>query len=254
MVAGLGALVSIPAAIVSVLLERVTFGDLWPFALAGALVPGCSQILFVLAIRDAGPSRASILIGTSPLISVAIAIGLLGEPFRPLLLVGTLLVVGGGAVLALERNRPAHYRVLGAVLALVCSALFAVRDNVVRWAARDAHPPALAASAVSLFAAALVVAAYLLVVRRTGLAGRLRPALPAFAPAGIGLALAYACLFEAFDRGRVSIVSPLNATQSLWAPVCSALLFGRAAEMIGRRLVLSGLLVVAGAALISVVR
>ena len=36
-------------------------GQLWPFALTGLLVPGASQILFVRAVRDAGPSRAAIL-------------------------------------------------------------------------------------------------------------------------------------------------------------------------------------------------
>ena len=62
------------------------------------------------------------------------------------------------------------------------------------------------------------------------------------------------CLFEAFDRGRVSIVAPLNATQSLWAVVFSALVLGRAADVIGRRLVVAGLLIVAGAAIIGIVR
>jgi uncharacterized membrane protein len=78
--------------------------------------------------------------------------------------------------------------------------------------------------------------------------------LRAFAPAGAALALAYALLFEAFDRGRVSIVAPLNATQSLWAVLISTLVLGRATEMIGRRLVVAGLLVVAGAAFIGAVR
>jgi drug/metabolite transporter (DMT)-like permease len=188
------------------------------------------------------------------LISVAIAIAAFGEPFRPLLLLATLLVVCGGVALALERTRPEHFRVLGAVLALVCAALFAVRDNVVRWAARGVHPPPLAASAVSLLAATAVLASYLLLARRAGLVARLRPALPAFAPAGVVLGLGYGCLFEAFDRGRVSIVAPLNATQSLWAVVFSALLLGRAGEMIGRRLLAAGVLVVAGAALVSVLR
>jgi drug/metabolite transporter (DMT)-like permease len=252
--AGTGLIVVAVAAIPSLAHETVKVGDLWAFALAGALVPGCSQILFIMAVRDAGPSRAAILIGTAPLMSVAIALAVLGEPFRPLLLVGTGLVVAGGIALARERTRPEHFRVIGAVLALVCAALFAVRDNIVRWAARDTHPPPLVSAAVSLAAATLLVLAYLLLVRRRRLREQLRPALPAFAPAGISLGLGYALLFEAFDRGRVSIVAPLNATQSLWAVVFSALLYGRAAELIGRRLVFAGLLVVAGAAVIGAVR
>jgi drug/metabolite transporter (DMT)-like permease len=246
----LTALVAIPSAV----LETTAPADLWPFFVAGLLVPGCSQILFIVAVRDAGPSRAAILIGTAPLMSVAIALVVLGEPLHPLLLAGTVLVVAGGAVLARERSRPAGFRVLGVLLALVCAALFAVRDNVVRGAARDSHPPPLVAAAFSLLAATLLILVYLLVARRAGLPGRFGAALVAFAPAGIALAFAYGCLFEAFDRGRVSIVAPLNATQSLWAVVFSALLVGGAVEVISRRLVLAGVLIVAGAAFIGAVR
>lgn len=245
----LAILVSIP----SLATDHVHPGDLWPFALAGMLVPGASQILFIIAVRDAGPSRASILIGTAPLMSVGIALAVLGEPFRPLLAAGTALVVAGGVALGLERARPEHFRLLGAVLALVCAALFAVRDNVVRWGARGVHPPPLVAADVSLAAAALVTVAYALVLRRPRTT-TVRASAHAFAPAGLLLALAYDSLFAAFDRARVSIVAPLNATQSLWAVLISALLYGRQAELIGRRLVAAGLLIVAGAAVIGAVR
>jgi drug/metabolite transporter (DMT)-like permease len=235
------------------LVSGIDLSDLWPFFVVGAIVPGVSQILFILAVRDAGPSRAAILIGTAPLISVLIALLVLGEPFRPLLLTGTALIVAGGAILVRERTRPTHFRMLGAVLAITCAALFAVRDNAVRFAARGADAPPLAASAVSLLAASTVVLLYLLVVRRRGLPAKLRTALPAFAAAGVVLGFAYASLVEGFDHGRVSVVAPLNATQSLWAVLLAALLIGRS-EHIGRRTVLSGLLVLAGGALISVLR
>jgi drug/metabolite transporter (DMT)-like permease len=244
------ALVSIP----SLAHDTIRIGDLWPFAVAGALAPGASQVLFVIAVRDAGPSRTSIMIGTAPLMSVGIALVLLGEPLRPLLLLGTALVVAGGIALVRERARPTHFRLLGALLALACAALFAVRDNVVRWAARDVHPPPLVATDVSLAAATLFMLAYVLFVRRDRIRTGLRPAFVAFAPAGVGLALAYDCLLEAFDRGRVSIVAPLNATQSLWAVLLSSLVYGRQAELIGRRLVVAGLLIVSGAAVIGSVR
>lgn len=227
--------------------------DLWPFVLAGFFVPGLSQIIYVKAIRDAGPARASILVGTAPLISALIALTLLDEPWKSELLGATLLVVAGGAILARERTRPEHFRVLGVVLALTCAAMFAGRDNLVRWAARDAHPPALLAAATSLLAAALAVSLYLLVFRRRGLVRKVRGAVSGFAPAGVALGLAYCALVEAFDRGRVTVVAPLNATQSLWAVVLSALLLRRT-ELVGRRVVAAGLLVVAGSAIVGAVR
>jgi transporter family protein len=227
--------------------------DLWPFFVAGLLVPGASQILFIKSVRDAGPSRAAILIGTAPLMSVLIALALLGEPAKPELLAGTVLVVAGGASLSRERIRPEHFRALGAALALVCAGLFAIRDNLVRWGARDVHPPALLATTTALLAATIFLLAYVLAFRRSGFHARLRRAAPSFWPAGVALGLAYDSLLEAFDRGRVSVVAPLNATQSLWAVVFAAVVVGRS-EMIGRRTVLAGLLIVAGGALIGVVR
>ena len=228
-------------------------GQLWAFVLVGMLVPGVSQILFVLAVRDAGPARAAILIGTAPLISVLIALTLLGEPFHVALLAGTVLIVAGGAALPRERVRPHDFRALGAALALVCAALFAVRDNLVRLVARDEHPPPLAAAATSLLGAAAILALYLVVVRRRGLAGRLRSAAAPFAPAGIALAGGYVCLLEAFSHGRVSVVAPLNATQSLWAVAFAAIALG-GTEAIGSRLVVASVLIVAGGALIGVGR
>ena len=94
--------------------------------------------------------------------SVAIALAALGEPVRPLLLVGTALVVIGGALLAREPTRPEHVRLVGLLLALACAGLFAIRDNVARWAARGTHPPPLVATAVSMLAACALIGTYLL--------------------------------------------------------------------------------------------
>jgi drug/metabolite transporter (DMT)-like permease len=251
-VTAVGFLAGVVLALPSIL-EGVPLGDLWRFAVIGALVPGVTQILFIYAVQAAGPSRAAILIGTAPLLSVLLALAFLDEPFDPALLLATALVVGGGVVLAAERRRPAHFRVAGVVFALACATLFAVRDNAVRWVARDADVPPLQASAVSLAAAACVTAAYALVARRGRLRQTLPVALPAFAPAGVLLGAAYAALVSAFDRGRVGIVAPLNATQSLWGILFAALLFHRA-EMIGRRTVVAGLLVVAGGVVVGIVR
>lgn len=228
-------------------------GELWPFVLIGAGVPGASQILFVSAIRDAGPSRAAILIGSAPVMSIVIALAILDEPFRAPLVAGTLLIVAGGAVLTRERVRPHGYVARGALLALACAALFAVRDNLVRWVSKGEHPPPLLAAAASMLGAAAFLLVYRAAGRRSPFGGTLRAALLPFAPAGIALGLAYACLLEGLARGRVSVVAPLNATQSLWAVAFAAILIGRS-EAIGPRLVAAGVLVVSGSALIGVFR
>ena len=252
-VAGTGFAVAAVATAAAGDLSSVSSTALWPFALIGLLVPGLSQILFVRAVQGTGPSRTAILIGTAPLISAILAVALLGEPVRAGLVAGTVLVVAGGAAFVGERVRPVDFRALGAALALTCAVLFAVRDNVVRWAAGESDPSPLAATAVSLLAGAAFVLAYVLATRRRGLLDELRVAGPAFAPAGVALGLAYIALIVALDRGRVTIVAPLNATQSLWGVLFAALLVGRT-EMIGRRTLLAGLLIAAGAVLIGATR
>ena len=231
---------------------EVVAAELWPFALAGMLVPGTSSIVMFHAIRLAGPSRALVVIGAAPLLSVLLALALLDEPFVPELAIGTMLVVSAGVLLAGEA-RPQHVRVLGGVLALTCAAMFAGRDILVRWAAREEHPPPLVATATSLAFAAAAVLAWLVVVRRRTIVERVRRGRGAFALAGLCLALAYAALLTALDTGRVTVVAPLNASQSLWGVVFAALLLRRT-EAIGRRVVLAAVLVVVGGALIGVFR
>src|SRR6266480_2859243 len=77
--------------------------EIWPFLIAGLIAPGLSQVFFVRAVREAGAARTSVLMGTAPLVAVAIALVFLREPVRPLLLLGAALVVAGGIALARER-------------------------------------------------------------------------------------------------------------------------------------------------------
>jgi drug/metabolite transporter (DMT)-like permease len=248
-----GALLTITVAFV-VTLPFVAAGELdlsgiWPFLLAGVLGPGGSQLLFTLAVREAGPSRTSVTVGTAPLFSVAIALLLLDEPAKAGVVGGAILIVVGGIVLVREPDRPDHVKWIGLGFALAATVIFAVRDNLVRHLSLDTDvEPALAAAA-TLLAGGLTVAAWLLVTRRR-LPSR---GLGTFVPAGLCFGLSYLSLFEAYYRGRVSVVSPLVATESLWGVGLSALLLRRH-EFVGRRLFGGTALVVAGGILIGLFR
>ena len=223
----------------------------WPFLLAGVIAPGGSQLLFTLAVRDAGPSRTSVLVGTAPLFSVAIALTLLSEPLEAALVAGALLIVAGGVLLVGERVRPEHFRLVGLGFALVATVLFASRDNLLRWLSLESDVPPSLAAAATLGSGALCVLAYLLVrrPRRDVNAGGAR----AFLVAGICFGLSYVALFEAYYRGRVTVVSPLVATESLWGVLLSVLLLRRS-ELVGPRLLAGAALIVAGGALIGAFR
>jgi drug/metabolite transporter (DMT)-like permease len=246
-----GALVVVVlAAAIEVPSRGVHAGAAWPFLLAGLLQPGVGQLFVTRGIELAGASRSSVVFGMAPLISVTIALVVLGEPASAPLIVGAVLIVGGGVELARERAKPEHVRRFGLVLAFVATVLFATRDNLLRHlAVGTSVPPAIAALA-ALLGGALVIGPVL----GPRLRGHtiVRPSLP-FLVVGVFFGLSYVSLFEAYYRGRVTVVSPLIATESLWGIVLS-IIFIREVEVVGRRLVIGALLVVAGGVLITAFR
>jgi len=131
------------------------------------------------------------------------------------------------------------------------AALFALRDNLVRHLSLETDVPSMTAGAAML-AASLVVTSLVVAVRRdrvvwapTVVARWLLP--------GAFVGLSYIALFEAFYRGTVSVVAPIVATESLFGVVFSWLLLRRS-ERVGPRVVVGAALVVAGGALIAIVR
>jgi drug/metabolite transporter (DMT)-like permease len=222
----------------------------WPFILAGLLAPGIAQILFTFAVRDAGASRTSVTVGTAPLFAVATALVFLDEPLVAGLVVGATLIVTGGILLASDRATPAHFKRVGLLYALLGTVAFATRDTVVRWLATDvSEVDPLLASFAAMLTGTTVALAFALLLR----APLSRRAARAFLPAGLCYGLSYVFLFEAFFRGRVSVVSPIVATESLWGVTLSWVVL-RKSENVGLRLVAGAALVVAGGVLIGVYR
>ena len=100
----------------------------WPFALAGILAPGVSQILFTVAIRDAGPvadvghgGDGAALRGHVRGRSCSVSRS------SPASSLGSVLIVGGGVLLASESGRPDHVKAIGLVFALAGGARLRAR-------------------------------------------------------------------------------------------------------------------------------
>ena len=246
----LGAFV-LTAAIALISKSSFDAGELWPFFVLGVFVPGLSQLLVVHAVQAAGASRAGILFGMAPLFSALIAVVAFGEPLRWALAAGTLLVVAGGIALAWEGERPADYRAYGAALAVGVAAAFGLRDNIARSLSEDVGADPLAQTAALMLGATVVLLANLL--RRRSAGSRLRGALVPFMSSAVLTALAQVTLFEALDRARVTVVAPLAGTGVLWTVVFAAI-FLSGSELVGRRLFVVALLVVAGGTLVGATR
>ncbi len=253
--AAVGALFTIAPACLVTLVAAALHTDLdlasaWVFVLAGLLAPGAAQILFTYAVRDAGASRSSVTVGTAPLFAVAIALVFLDEPLVAGLVAGAALIVTGGILLASDRARPEHFKRIGLVYALLCTLGFATRDSLIRWLgteASDVEPGT--AALVTMLTATVVTMGFTLATRHRLMLRDAR----AFVPAGVFYGLSYVLLFEAFYRGRVSVVSPIVATESLWGVTLSWLVL-RKSELVGPRLFLGAALVVAGGVLIGIYR
>jgi drug/metabolite transporter (DMT)-like permease len=228
--------------------EELTLHSVWPFVVAGVVAPGVSQLLFVRAIELIGASRTAVLVGIAPLLSAGFAIALLGEPVRAGLVVGTLAIVGGGLLLTWERAAT-RLPALGFIVGGIAAVAIAARDNFVRWAAKENALPGTSAAVLSLAAATVFLVLLFGRSSRRGLWEQRR----AVVASALLLGAAYACLLEALDRGRVTVVAPLYATESLWAVLFAALLL-RTSEAVGRRLVASAVLMVLGGALIGISR
>ena len=135
---------------------------------------------------------------------------------------------------------------IGLLFAFAGATLFAIRDNLVRHLAvgRTSVPPAVAAAA-ALIGGGILVALW----ARRGISRRWLP----FLPAGIFFGGSYVALFEAYYRGRVTVVAPLVAVESLVGVALSVLLL-RDSELVGKRLLLGAALIVTGGALIGAFR
>ena len=200
-----GAAAASPSAPRSRSIGREWGGELWPFVLAGLLAPGGAQLLFVLAVREAGPARASVIAGAAPLVAVTIAITALGRAAAKLPLVaGAVLIVAGGLALIAERD--CARSVPGDRARLRVRLRRALRD------ARQRRPPHRADTTVApqLAASATILSGHGADLRsacssRAGRGSSPTSARegPPFVLPGLLWGASYAFLFEAFYRSRV---------------------------------------------------
>jgi drug/metabolite transporter (DMT)-like permease len=221
---------------------RHDYTSAWKFFLAGFLAPGVSQVFFTRSVKEIGASRTSVTVGTAPLFALIIAFTLLDEPVEATLVVGALAIVAGSVALVAERDRPGHLKALGFAFALGASVLFAIRDNIVRSLHAHGSPETVAAATMLAGMLVGIAAARALPTRQD---------VRALAPAGLLFGVSYICSFEAYFHGRVSVVSPLIATESLWGVGLAALLL-RHSEAVGWRVVLGALVIVGGSVAIGI--
>ena len=219
------------AAIVSLILALVSgsslpdFEVLWKFAIVGIIAPGSSQGLFVSSIGSIGPARTSILIGTSPVFSVLLAVFFLDESWKTTIMIGTLLTVLGSALISWEKG--IRFRQIGIVFAIATSLTFAIRDVVARHFNVGTDVSSWWSGTVVLISASITLWIFVSIKFGPIWKTQTRKALPEFIPSGIMIGIALPLLLEALNKGAVNIVAPLAlASQNIAIVILSGWFFG----------------------------
>ena len=224
-------------------LERLWARESLLFLAAGLFAPGLARLVYYLGLARVGVARASAMIAISPIFVVGLAAVFVGERLTGSLLAGVAAVVTGGALLSLRSREDRSWRRRDLMLPLLAAVGFALRDVLSRRGLITYPEPMIAAACATLASVALMWT----------LAGTRVVRLRISAPAGLAFlaasslceSLAYLTMWRAMAQAPVSIVSPLVATQPLFA-IALAVIFLRGVERVTGRVVVASLLVVAG--------
>lgn len=217
-----------------------------PFLVAGLIAPGLARLAMFVGVHRIGIARSSSVLATAPLVSMGIAIAVLGEQPSPTLLVGAGAIVAGGILLAHRSPDDRSWRRRDMLFPALAALGFALRDNITRWGFRHFAHPVVAGAAAAVCSVAVMYAVGAAARTRGGM--RLEAgALGLLALAGLAEGAAYLAMWWALSIGDVSVVSPLVNAQSIFA-VTLAAVFLRDLERVTWRVALAAVLLIGGVA------
>ncbi len=206
-------------------LERLLHPSVAWFALAGLIVPSLSMTLQTLSIRTIGPGLTSGLASTSPLFAIGIAVAGFGEVVTGRVLVGTAIIVGGIAFVALRsRAGGVRWPVWAVGIPLAAALTRGLSQNLIKLGLGDLPSPMTAALVSSTTSLAV------LLVLHAGRGQRL-PALNRgagwFALCGLMNGVGIVGSNVALNLSSVAVVAPLIATTPAFTLITGWLFFRR---------------------------
>ena len=223
-------------------------GLLW-FALSGVLGSFIGRILTFQSYKAIGVSTTSTIVGTSPLVVTILVILFLGEPSSVQVFIGSLLVVGGIALINMKDGRLSL--TLGSIkLPMGASIMFAV-SNILRKMGTDLIPHGVLGAQFSTLAGLAAGLVYM------GVRGTLtkikidRDNGSWLVGAGVINAVAWVALTSAISMGRVSVMTAIVYSYPLFSVLLARLLL-RDSESLTRFTVAGCVLIVFGVVLVSI--
>jgi len=223
------------------------------FTLAGLFGTAMGRIFVFAGVERVGASINSAGISARPLFATLLAIAFLGEPVSPMTGIGVAVLVAGLVALTYSKGGDrSGWQSRDLLFPVGAAAVFALGNVLRRFGFGDTAATPLQAVAVNETAALVALAAYALARGRTDVFDAPMESYRYFVGSALLTAVALLAFFAAFamEAGRVAIVDPLAATAPLFTTIFSAALL-RDVERVTRGVVLGPLLVVGGAALIT---
>ncbi len=210
-----------------------------PFVLIGVFVPGMTRLLVFRGLKELGSSITSTVVNSTPMFSATLAIVFLRERPGPLVLSGIGLIVGGLATLSWGGEKRSWSRV-ELCYPILAALLFGAKDIVARWGLGAVGDPVSAAAITVMFR-------YF-----QGNRFSMPPLRVSFWFAASGLFSGGSFLFQyqALNIERVSIVSPIVNSYSVFVLFLAPLIVGKI-ERITPRKIFAALAVVAGVFLVT---
>jgi drug/metabolite transporter, DME family len=230
----------------------VSWWVLFLFVLSGLLQP-ILRFLTYAGIHYVGAAAGTTLRGAHPLFSTTLAILFLGEPLNLLIVLGTIAIVAGVALISWQGNKKqASVRWWHLAYPLSAAFLAGVSHPLRRYTLKLAIEPLYLAAVIGIVALPWLVSATLLPGQSQKPVWD-RRAIGPFVIAGALETLGILLGIVALSIGQVVVVSPIIATSPLWI-VLGSWLFLRDIERLTLRTLLGALCVVAGTIAISIVR
>ncbi len=218
------------------------------FAASGVFASTLGRLFNYMSIERLGVPLSASIIGSSPLFSTAFAIIFLGERVAVSTIAGSALVVAGIA-LASGGRRTSSLKGVAIVLPTLSAAFYGA-SSVVRKVGLDILPESILGATVGASASLMSYTLYIVASRRLGEVKLEKISLGYFVASGIVISAGWVAMFNALQRGSVSVVSTLIGANPLFSLTLSALML-RETDSPSVRVVAGCLAIVFGVALVT---
>lgn len=220
---------------------------------SGVIGSAAARGLSFSSYKHIGPGKTMSFIALSPMFVALLAAIVLGEQLTTGVAIGTVFVVAGVVVLARESSIEvqAGDGTRAVLLIPIAAALLISVSVVLRKFALDAGVPPLTAAAINATTAFATVTPFVLANQGRGILRTDRRAIKQFGVASVLMTVAFTLYFIGLRITPASSFFPIIQTQPLFGVLLSAIYLGKL-ERITSRTVAGALVIVVGAALVSV--